>query len=68
MVANRISTNGKQWTDTFSRYNSGTYNNQWMVIDLKKVDNETGEILDGAFNVVEQIPGDIFCEVSPSWT
>ena len=25
MVANRLATTGKEWTDTFSKYNSGTY-------------------------------------------
>jgi hypothetical protein len=35
---------------------AGTYNNQYMVIDLKKVElNKT--INDGALWVVEQIPG-----------
>ena len=55
-MANRISKNGKDWTHTVSRYNSGTYNNQWMVIDLQKVTNN-GELLDGAFFVYEQLPG-----------
>jgi hypothetical protein len=31
MLANRMATNGRDWTNTFSKYNSGTYNNQWMV-------------------------------------
>ena len=28
MVANRLSSTGEQWTAVFSKYNSGTYNNQ----------------------------------------
>lgn len=35
MVANAIATNGKDWTDVFGQYNSGTYNNMWMVVDYK---------------------------------
>ena len=28
MVANRLATNGAKWAQLFSKYNSGTYNNQ----------------------------------------
>jgi hypothetical protein len=30
-VANRLATNAFDWHDYFYPYNSGTYNNQWMV-------------------------------------
>ena len=33
MVANRLATNGPNWADTFSKYNSGTYNNEFHVVD-----------------------------------
>ena len=35
IVANRVADGGKSWSDFFSMHNSGTYNNQWMVIDYK---------------------------------
>lgn len=35
-VANRLADGGYSWTKIFSRYNSGTYNNQWMIVDLKR--------------------------------
>lgn len=35
IVANRLAEDGKSWTDFFSMHNSGTYNNQWMVVDYK---------------------------------
>ena len=31
MVATGWATSGKHWTELFSRENSGTYNNQWML-------------------------------------
>ncbi|RZF36444.1 hypothetical protein LSTR_LSTR009540 [Laodelphax striatellus] len=32
-VANRLAFDGKSWHETFKKFNSGTYNNQWMVLD-----------------------------------
>ena len=57
VVCNRLSTNGKEWVEHFSRYNSGTYNNQYMVMDMKKIDTTLKVIEDEAFVIIEQIPG-----------
>ncbi|KAK7175517.1 hypothetical protein R3I93_002435 [Phoxinus phoxinus] len=55
-LAHVLAQTGEQWAQTFSRYNSGTYNNQYMVVDSSKV--VLGSRLDdGALTVVEQIPG-----------
>jgi len=35
-VANRLSSSGQEWTTNFIRQNSGTYNNQYIVIDYNK--------------------------------
>jgi len=35
IVSNRISYTGAEWVSNFVKYQSGTYNNQWMVIDYK---------------------------------
>ncbi|XP_051011463.1 phospholipase B-like 1 [Acomys russatus] len=54
-VANMMAKGGKDWAEIFSKYNSGTYNNQYMVLDLKKVN--IGKSLDeGTLFVVEQVP------------
>ena len=34
VVANRLANNGSQWTEIYSQFNSGTYNNQNMVCEL----------------------------------
>jgi hypothetical protein len=35
IIANDLASNAKEWVEIFSLYNSGTYNNQWGVIDMK---------------------------------
>jgi hypothetical protein len=55
IVANRLATNGAEWAKLFASMNSGTYNNQWMVVDYNKF--APGQPLaDGLLTVVEQIP------------
>ncbi|VDO55586.1 unnamed protein product [Haemonchus placei] len=36
VIANYLTKTPKEWVKLFSRYNSGTYNNQWTVVDYKK--------------------------------
>ena len=55
MVANRLSQFGSQWAKYFEQNNSGTYNNMWMVVDYKKLEEE--EIpTEGILTVLEQLP------------
>ena len=61
MIALRLSDNGKEWCEIFQKLNSGTYNNQFMVLDLKLIDTELKQISDGALYIIEQLPG--FCGV-----
>ncbi|XP_052420567.1 putative phospholipase B-like 2 isoform X2 [Carassius gibelio] len=56
IVANRLAPSGRAWTDIFSKYNSGTYNNQWMVVDYKAFVPGQGYTQPGLFTVLEQIP------------
>ncbi|XP_064627540.1 phospholipase B-like 1 [Lineus longissimus] len=54
-VAHMMSASAADWGRIFSMENSGTYNNQYMILDLNKI--KIGkEIQDGALYVVEQIP------------
>ncbi|XP_025060591.1 phospholipase B-like 1 [Alligator sinensis] len=55
-IANMMADSGKAWAQTFLKYNSGTYNNQYMVLDLKKIKLQK-RLDDGALYIIEQIPG-----------
>lgn len=60
MAANRLARDGRHWTEVASLHNSGTYNNQWMVIDYSKVTQEG--LQEGALWVMEQLPGRTWSE------
>ncbi|XP_052791309.1 phospholipase B-like 1 isoform X2 [Mya arenaria] len=55
-LASMMAKSGKDWAAIFSENNSGTYNNQYMVVDLKRIKLQS-TLEDGALWVVEQIPG-----------
>lgn len=55
-LANLMAHNGEEWAEVYEQYNSGTYNNQYMILDLKRVELKKS-LLSGALWVVEQIPG-----------
>lgn len=57
IVANRLSTTALEWVNIIKVYNSGTYNNQYQVLDLKLIDTDKKRISPGAFYILEQIPG-----------
>lgn len=55
LIANRLATRGKEWANIFSRFNSGTYNNQWMIVDYKKFIPNTKPQKDLLW-ILEQLP------------
>jgi hypothetical protein len=59
IIANRLANSGKEWTDIFGAHNSGTYNNQFMIIDYKKYKTGTklNELQNDLLWVLEQMPG-----------
>jgi len=56
IVANRMAVDGKSWVQIFSQYNSGTYNNQWIVLDNNKL-VQGSHLANGTLYILEQIPG-----------
>jgi Phospholipase B len=57
LVANRLANDGKEWCDMFARHNSGTYNDQWMVVDYNKFRPGMQQLEPGTLYIMEQIPG-----------
>ena len=55
-AANQLTDSGPAWFDMVSRYNSGTYNNQYMVLDTKRFKAKNA-LQSNTLFVVEQIPG-----------
>ena len=57
-VANRLANSGMSWSSIFERHNSGTYNNQWMILDYKLF--TAGQALQpDTLWILEQIPGTV---------
>jgi len=55
-VANMMARGGKEWSDILAYYNSGTYNNQYMILNTNLI--KPGMPLpDDTLWVAEQIPG-----------
>ncbi|XP_074015954.1 putative phospholipase B-like 2 [Numenius arquata] len=57
IVANRLARSGPEWAAVFRQFNSGTYNNQWMVVDYKAFTPGRATPPQGLLTVLEQIPG-----------
>ncbi|CAK0868560.1 unnamed protein product [Prorocentrum cordatum] len=56
VLANRMATDGRSWTEWFSQENSGTINNQWMVVDYNRF-TPGSPLQNGTLWVLEQLPG-----------
>ncbi|KAM9986622.1 hypothetical protein ACTFIY_011041 [Dictyostelium cf. discoideum] len=71
MIANMIATNSSDWVKIFSEFNSGTYQNQWMVFDYKlfipnnqqqqqhQQQQQQQSLPPNTFWIAEQIPGQV---------
>eukprot|EP01105_Mastigella_eilhardi_P024699 TRINITY_DN648_c0_g2_i1.p1 TRINITY_DN648_c0_g2~~TRINITY_DN648_c0_g2_i1.p1 ORF type:complete len:562 (+),score=135.85 TRINITY_DN648_c0_g2_i1:33-1688(+) len=56
VMANRLATGGEQWCNAFSRFKSGTYCNQWMVLDYNLF-VPYQPLPENVFWVLEEVPG-----------
>ncbi|XP_019646656.1 PREDICTED: putative phospholipase B-like 2 [Branchiostoma belcheri] len=57
IVANRLANKAMDWANIFKKYNSGTYNNQWMIVDYKAFTPNKYLPEKGLLVVLEQLPG-----------
>lgn len=55
-VANALATDGKHWGALVARHNSGTYNNQFLVVNAGRFEPRSA-LREGTLTVVEQVPG-----------
>ena len=53
-TANALASNGTEWGEYMRYNNSGTYNNQYMVIDLKLF-TPGQQLVEGLLTIVEQV-------------
>jgi hypothetical protein len=68
MAANRLANSGAAWMETFGRYNSGTYNNMFSIMDSKLfTPNVSATLPPGLLFVGEQMPGAWVFEDRTSW-
>jgi hypothetical protein len=54
-IANQLATDGQTWCDWFSMYHSGTYVNQWMIMNFDKFTPLVGP-QPGFLHVLEEVP------------
>ena len=58
IVANTLATDGNSWAELFSYEHSGTYNNEWQVVDLEKFTPGTKPREGtGLLTILEELPG-----------
>jgi len=56
-VANKLGTDGPSWAEAYKIHPAGTYNNQWMLLDLTKMKEDRNLL-----TILEEMPGMIHVE------
>ena len=67
-IANRMATDGRSWARAFRKYNSGTYNNQYVILDYNKFEiflenskeGNSSELPKNTAYIIEMGPGMAF--------
>jgi hypothetical protein len=57
IVANALATSGPEWHSIFQRHLSGTYTNQWIVIDYKLFKAGMASLAANTLTIGEEMPG-----------
>jgi len=57
VVANRLATSAEDWCNVFSKKHSGTYIDQWMVVDRSRFSPGSLEGVTGLLWILEEAPG-----------
>jgi hypothetical protein len=57
MVSNYLATDGPSWHNLMQQYNSGTYNNQWMVVNYNLFHSSLTKLQPNTLWIGEQFPG-----------
>lgn len=60
IVASRLATGGSDWCGWFSEAQSGTYNNQWMVVDYSMFTPARPTLQNNTLWVLETMPGAVY--------
>ncbi|RCN29857.1 lysophospholipase [Ancylostoma caninum] len=56
IISNQMARDAREWCKIYGKYNSGTYNNQWAVLDYNKFSPNKPLPEYGLFYVLEQMP------------
>jgi len=57
IVANRVAADAPAWAGNFSLYNSGTYNNEWFILNYRAFHPGAPTLANDTLWVLDQLPG-----------
>ena len=57
VLANRLASSAEEWTEIFKKENSGTYNNQYIILDINKINFNNSILPNKTLMIIEQMPG-----------